>query len=172
MKNYVMEMMGHAKEAATWSKVQSSVKVGAAAAKNKRLIATGRNGYPPGFPDSVDFFRFTRLLLTTHAEANLIASCETSLIGADLFVTLPPCNDCAKLIITSGISRVFVLYEEQPKRTEWEIRYKISRALFSVCGVRVFHVVNDRVISMPQIDPEEAMELIDKYSEELRDILS
>ena len=45
-----------------------------------------------------------------HAESNAIAKLaksNNSGLGADLFVTHSPCIDCAKLIVQSGISRVW-----------------------------------------------------------------
>ena len=41
-----------------------------------------------------------------HAEPNAILNCTSSLKGATLYVTLFPCNECAKLIIQSGIKKV------------------------------------------------------------------
>jgi dCMP deaminase len=45
-----------------------------------------------------------------HAESNAIAKLAKSSnsgLNADLFITHSPCIDCAKLIVQSGISRVF-----------------------------------------------------------------
>jgi dCMP deaminase len=45
-----------------------------------------------------------------HAESNAIAKLaksHNSGVGADLFVTHSPCIDCAKLILQSGVSRVY-----------------------------------------------------------------
>ena len=45
-----------------------------------------------------------------HAESNAIAKLAKSNesgLGADLFVTHAPCIDCAKLILQSGIGRVY-----------------------------------------------------------------
>jgi len=51
---------------------------------------------------------------TVHAEMNAIAFAAKAGIstdGCDMYVTLSPCPDCAKLIVQSGIKRVFY-YEE------------------------------------------------------------
>lgn len=50
-----------------------------------------------------------------HAEANAILhkTC-IDLSGCTLYVTLFPCNECAKLIIQSGIKKVYFL-EGEPK---------------------------------------------------------
>ena len=49
-----------------------------------------------------------------HAEAKAIskiARCNTSSIGATMYVTASPCIECAKLIIQAGIKRV--VYSEK-----------------------------------------------------------
>jgi len=47
---------------------------------------------------------------TFHAEANLLLFCARKGIstdGADMYVTLSPCTNCANLILQAGIKRVF-----------------------------------------------------------------
>jgi deoxycytidylate deaminase len=45
--------------------------------------------------------------LQVHAEANALLNTNTSSIsGATLYVTMHPCNECAKLLIQAGIARV------------------------------------------------------------------
>ena len=54
-----------------------------------------------------------------HAESNAIGKLARSVVdgkGADLFVTLSPCIECAKLIHQTGIKRVF--YREQYRNNE------------------------------------------------------
>jgi dCMP deaminase len=42
-----------------------------------------------------------------HAEANAILNATTTLDNAKIYVSLFPCNECAKLIIQSGIKTVY-----------------------------------------------------------------
>lgn len=55
-----------------------------------------------------------------HAESNAIAKCakfgNASTKDASLYVTMSPCLECSKLIIQSGISKVF--YKEKYRNTE------------------------------------------------------
>ena len=62
-----------AKEIASWSK-DPSTKVGAIAVNDKRIIATGYNGFPKGIEDSNNRLsdRDTKLAFMVHAEKNLI----------------------------------------------------------------------------------------------------
>lgn len=65
-----------------------------------------------------------------HAESNAIskvAKSSNSSEDADLYVTLSPCFDCSKLIIQSGIKRVF--YRE-------EYRIKDGLDLLQIAGVQ------------------------------------
>lgn len=76
-----------------------------------RILSVGYNGFPNGIPDSE--FTWARegednkYFYTTHSELNAILNYRGgTLEGARLYVTLFPCNECAKAIIQSGISSV------------------------------------------------------------------
>ena len=93
----------------------SSTQVGACIVnEEKKIVAVGYNGMPTGCNDddmpwertgstSLD----TKYPFVCHAELNAILNRNTaSLKNATLYVTLFPCNECAKAIIQSGIKRV------------------------------------------------------------------
>jgi len=79
---------------------------------DKRIIGIGYNGFPMGcsdleFPwDSNGKLLDTKYPYVVHAEANAILNATTSLKNASIYVTLFPCNECAKLIIQSGIKEI------------------------------------------------------------------
>lgn len=90
-----------------------STKVGACIVNDqKRIIGIGYNGFPYGCND--DEFPWERegdfldckYPYVVHAEPNAILNSTTSLQGATLYVSLFPCNECAKLIIQSGIKEI------------------------------------------------------------------
>jgi dCMP deaminase len=107
---------------------------GAVIVKNKRIVSSGYNGNPPGVPSSWDvgFCRKDKAgiewgqkgsghCLATHAEANaIVQNHEQSLEGATMYCLHFPCNECAKLIISSGIKEVVYLkmYRDQVPRAE------------------------------------------------------
>lgn len=109
--------------------------VGCVIARDRRIIATGYNGAPAGMAHCVhrDQTPSTRLVqpfglpdaeeasyawpplreqgckVSVHAEANALAFAARhgmATDGTDLYTTLSPCYECAKLIINAGISRV------------------------------------------------------------------
>lgn len=96
-------------------------KSGCVIAKNKRVIATGYVGSPPGFPhcdevghwlrDSVeeDGKVTSHCVRTIHAEQNAICMAAregVSLDGGTAYITMTPCGVCAKLLISCGIREV------------------------------------------------------------------
>lgn len=77
---------------------------------NNRILSMGYNGFPNGVSD--DEFPWGRegeplenkYFYSTHSELNAILNYRGgSLEGAKLYVTLFPCNECAKAIIQAGI---------------------------------------------------------------------
>ena len=76
-----------------------------------KILSMGYNGFPIGCSD--DEFTWSRegednkYLYTTHSELNAILNYRGgSLDGTTIYVTLFPCNECAKAIIQSGIREV------------------------------------------------------------------
>lgn len=89
-----------------------------------KILSMGYNGFPLGCSD--DEFPWARegdaleskYFYTTHSELNAILNYRGgSLEGATMYVTLFPCNECAKAIIQSGIRRIVYAcdkYEKTP----------------------------------------------------------
>lgn len=76
-----------------------------------KILSMGYNGFPTGCSD--DEFTWNRegednkYFYSTHSELNAILNYRGgSLDGATIYVTLFPCNECAKAIIQSGIKEV------------------------------------------------------------------
>lgn len=88
-------------------------KVGCLIVKDGMIISDGYNGTPSGFDNQCEDIDFFNQLITReevlHAESNAItklAKSTQSSKGATMYITASPCQDCAKLIIQAGISRV------------------------------------------------------------------
>lgn len=80
---------------------------------DNKILSMGYNGFPIGCSD--DTFPWereggtldTKYLYVTHSELNAILNYRGgSLEGAKLYVTLFPCNECAKAIIQAGIKTI------------------------------------------------------------------
>ena len=105
--------MGVAKMAALRSK-DPNTQVGACiVSKDNKILSMGYNGLPVGCSD--DEFPWARegdpldnkYMYTTHSELNDILNYRGgNLENAKIYVTLFPCNECAKAIIQSGIKTV------------------------------------------------------------------
>ena len=104
-----------------------------------KILSMGYNGLPIGCSDD-DFpwEREGRPLMTkypyvTHSELNAILNFRGgSLEGATIYVTLFPCNECAKAIIQSGISEIVYLYDKYADTPETIA----SKRMLESAGVR------------------------------------
>lgn len=112
MQNKDERFIALASEIAEWSK-DPSTKVGAVVVGEKgQIVSQGYNGFPRGFDDSLEryFDRPTKYKYIIHAEANAIYNAlynGASVEGCTIYVHgLPPCLECAKAIVQSGIKRV------------------------------------------------------------------
>ena len=108
--------MGIAMLSAQRSK-DSNTQVGACIVnQDKKIISVGYNGMPTGCDDDKmpwgrdgDFLN-TKYPFVCHAELNAILNnASVSLKDCILYVTLFPCNECAKAIIQSGIRKVIYM---------------------------------------------------------------
>jgi len=107
--------------------------------KNKRIIGIGYNGFPTGCSDDqLPWAREGDLLDTKypyvcHAEMNAItnAANKPDLDGATMYVSLFPCNECAKLIVQVGIKEVVYL---QDMYHNLDI-FVAARRIFDMAGV-------------------------------------
>ena len=94
-------------------------KVGALIVKDKMIISDGDNGTPAGFENVCEDENHLTKPYVLHAEANAITKIARSgnnSEGATLYVTDAPCIECSKLIIQSGIKKVF--YARQYRLTD------------------------------------------------------
>ena len=133
--------MGIAMFSAERSKDNSS-QVGACIVNNNnKIVSVGYNGMPIGCcDDEMPWEREGNSALDTkypfvcHAELNAILNSNTtSLSGCAIYVTLFPCNECAKAIIQSGIKKVIYCSDKYADTDG----VKASKILFEKCGVEI-----------------------------------
>ena len=112
--------------------------------KRNRIVGIGYNGMPEKcktkFPwkRNIEEFgwRQTKYPYVCHAQMNAILNKNSaSLNGCRIYVSLFPCNECAKLIIQSGITEV-IYYSEKNMNQESTIA---SKELFEQASGVKFH---------------------------------
>jgi dCMP deaminase len=89
------------------------LQVGALIVKEDNIIAYGYNGTPKGMPNKCEENDIT-FSYVLHAESNAITkACKSpiSTEGATMYVTHSCCLECAKLIIQSGIKKVYYIHK-------------------------------------------------------------
>lgn len=121
----------------SWSK-DPERKVGAViVSKDRRSIASGYNGFPRGIEDRPDRLSegSSKLILTLHAELNAILNATFPLKGTSLYVTRPPCHECAKAIIQVGIARVVRPAYANDTASKWYPSWEMADRLLQEAGV-------------------------------------
>ena len=109
-----------------------------------RVIGLGYNGFPNGCKDKFPWrregdFLNTKYAYVVHAEVNAILNSTSTTEHADLFCTLFPCNECAKIIQQAGINRVIY----------WSDKY--HDADFSIAARAIFEAAKIETIDMKKV---------------------
>ena len=109
--------------------------------EDNKILSMGYNGFPIGCSD--DEFPWereggmldTKYAFVTHSELNAILNYRGgSLVGAKLYVSLFPCNECAKAIIQAGIKTIVYecdKYADTPST-------RASKRMLDAAGVRYY----------------------------------
>ena len=109
--------------------------------QDNKILSMGYNGFPKGCSD--DLFPGCRegdaydnkYFYTTHSELNAILNYRgTSLEGSKLYVTLFPCNECAKAIIQTGIKTI--VYDSDKYANTASV--KASKRMLDAAGVEYY----------------------------------
>lgn len=126
-----------------WSKDPSS-KIGAVVVNaERRILATGYNGFPRGIEDSDERLnnrdeKYPRII---HAEMNALMNAlynGVTVKDATLYVYgLPVCPACTKCVIQAGIKRVVMPTAKTDKGNWEEVWYNESLPMYKEAGVVV-----------------------------------
>lgn len=114
-----------------------STKVGAVIIRDDKTICSmGYNGFPRTMEDKPEWWdvreeKYDRVI---HAEMNAIINAPEPVTGMTLYVTHPPCKDCAKHVAAAGIKRIVCGASDDIRA-----RFNIDRSLglLSDCGVQI-----------------------------------
>ena len=122
-----------------------NTQVGAAIVdENHRVVSVGYNGFPTGVSD--DEFPWSRegdvltskYAFVVHAELNAIFNSQRSVRGCTIYVSLFPCNECAKAIIQSGIKKI-VYESDKYNGVDTNIA---SKRMLKAAGVELVRISN------------------------------
>ncbi|RNA16278.1 deoxycytidylate deaminase [Brachionus plicatilis] len=131
--------------------------------EENKIVGIGYNGFPKNCSDDLlpwsrsspnGSILDTKYPFVCHAEMNAILNKnEANLKNCTIYVSMFPCNDCAKLIIQSGIKRVVFLCDKYA-HTE---PTKASKIMFKMAGIQIeqFKPKRKRIVidfSTPEID--------------------
>lgn len=140
-----------AKLISSWSK-DPSTKTGCVVVNDRRrILSTGYNGFPAGVNDSEERYndRDTKYKMVAHCDSNAVYSAASegvSLLGCTMYLTGPPCNECMKAIIQSGIKRVVWPRENgfekdgTPLQARWADSINFSFQMAEEAGVKMDRV--------------------------------
>lgn len=135
--NWDKYFMGVAYLSAQRSK-DPNTQVGACIVNNdNHIISVGYNGTPTGIDDDnmpwnrTGEFLNTKYPYVCHAELNAILNNIADLKNCTIYVTMFPCNECAKAIIQSGIKSVVYAENKYPDSDSTVAAMK----LFNSCNI-------------------------------------
>ena len=130
-----------------------STQVGACiVSEDNKILSVGYNGFPKGCSDEEfpwvkqgEIYE-TKYSYVTHSELNAILNYRGgSLEGSRLYVTLFPCNECAKAIIQAGIKTV--VYASDKNADTPEVR--ASKRMMNAVGIRYYkYDVTGRIVKI------------------------
>lgn len=118
-----------------------NTKVGACIVDDdNKVVSIGYNGMPKGLDESKLSWNKndgldSKYLYVCHAEFNAILNTRngSSLKGCTLYVTLFPCNECAKAIVQTGIKKIVYLDDKYHDT----LFTQASRKLLLLAGVEL-----------------------------------
>lgn len=119
------KLKAHMEAAKVYSSLSHAtrLKVGAVLVRDDRIISIGYNGMPSGGDNNCEFVTREGEVITkpgvVHAEMNVIAFAAKNGVatnGCSMVITDSPCYECSKLIIQSGIKKVY--YDREYRLTD------------------------------------------------------
>lgn len=131
--------------------------------ENNHQITMGYNGFVAGIPedhlpwgkDTSEPLEHQKYGYVVHSEANAILHAPRSLTGARCYVTLFPCNECAKLLASSKVREIIFLSDKH-KGTESNT---IAKKIFDLAGIEYRQLVPSK-------------NLLDKFNSHINSLVS
>ncbi|KAJ4450871.1 hypothetical protein ANN_02303 [Periplaneta americana] len=113
--------------------------------EDKKIVGVGYNGMPIGCSDDVfpwgkrtDNLLDTKYLYVCHAEVNAILNKNSADVkNCTMYVALFPCNECAKIIIQSGIKEVVYMSDKYASK----VQTIAAKRMFDSAGIKYCQLV-------------------------------
>lgn len=122
--------------------------VGTVIVKNRRIVASGFNGAPPGYPHCTEsgclLFEDegTSCRRVVHSEHNAVLQDSANIAGGSLYTPYLPCIDCMKAIISAKIFEV--VYEKEYQG--YKSRYTMSKEFAAQAGVKLRKILEVKIV--------------------------
>lgn len=118
-----------------------STQVGAVVVdEHNRIVSLGYNGMPHGVDDKFISWNKNadldnKYLYVCHAELNAILNVHgsKSVENCTIYVTLFPCNECAKVLVQTGITRVVYLSDKYHD----QLSFRASRKILEAANIEI-----------------------------------
>jgi dCMP deaminase len=95
---------------------------------NNHIVGIGYNGLPNGMSDDLCVWGKDKYTYVVHAEVNAILNSSLTK-DCTLYATHFPCNECAKVIVQSGIKKVIFKNKHHMGTA--------TNFIFNTCGVEI-----------------------------------
>ena len=153
-----------AHEVCSWSH-DPSTKCGCVLVKDRRIIATGYNGFPANISDTFERYsnRDFKLAAVVHAEKNALfnaAKNGSTTEGCTAYITWPPCSQCAAALIQAGITLV-VCPNPITAPTRWVENFLLANELLFEAGVTVLYYSEEDLWTTEHAQPAAQNGLLD-----------
>lgn len=117
-----------------------STQVGAVIIRpDKTICSMGYNGFPRAMEDKAEWWenREEKYPRVIHAEMNALLNSKEPVTNMSLYITHPPCPDCAKHVAAAGITRLV-----HSTSDDIRARFNITKSLqiLADCGVEVIEI--------------------------------
>ncbi|NBX92299.1 MAG: cytidine deaminase [Proteobacteria bacterium] len=118
--------------------------------ENNHQITMGYNGAVAGIDESqipwgndrtvpLEYQKYGYVI---HSEANAISHARGNLKGSRGYVTLFPCNECAKLIASQRVGEIIYLSDKYRDTSE----NRIAKKIFDLAGIRYRQLILDQTL--------------------------
>nr|CAD7425960.1 unnamed protein product [Timema monikensis] len=143
---------------------------------DKKIVGVGYNGMPIGCSD--DEFPWskttinkidTKYLYVCHAEMNAILNKNSADVkGCTMYVGLFPCNECAKIIIQSGIVEVVYMSDKHSHK----VKTQAAKRMFDFVGIKYSQYqprMSQIVIDFTELDKNNTAPVLETPGDSTRD---